>query len=122
MGTVAAVLLGVIFLTSGATKLASPSWPAQARELGVSGPPVAATPWFEIVLGALLVAGVARRPLAAVGAATLVAFTGLIVLRLAQGRRPPCACFGRFSARPIGPVTVVRNLAFLALAGVAVAG
>ena len=51
----------------------------------------------------------------------LVGFTGLIGLRLSQGRRPPCACFGGRTARPIGPLTILRNLGFLALAAVAIA-
>jgi hypothetical protein len=42
-------------------------------------------------------------------------------VQLAQGRRPPCACFGGRTARPIGPLTVVRNAAFLAVAVVAIA-
>jgi hypothetical protein len=46
----------------------------------------------------------------------LLAFTSLLILRLSQGRRPPCACFGAWSAKPIGWRDVARNTAFLALA------
>jgi hypothetical protein len=49
-------------------------------------------------------------------AAVLVAFTALLVGKLAQGERPPCACFGSFTAAPIGPSNVVRNLVLIALA------
>lgn len=121
MGTVAGVVLGVVFLAAGGAKLASPTWPEQARQLGAPQPVAAGIPWIELALGALLVAGVARRPLAAAAAVLLVGFTGLIGLRLSQGRRPPCACFGGRTARPIGPLTILRNLGFLALAAVAIA-
>ena len=69
----------------------------------------------------LRVVAASARPLAAVAAVLLVGFTGLIGLRLSQGRRPPCACFGGRTARPIGPLTILRNLGFLALAAVAIA-
>ena len=36
--------------------------------------------------------------------------------RLAEGRRPPCACFGALSRRPVGPGSVVRNVVLIALA------
>jgi hypothetical protein len=54
-----------------------------------------------------------------IAAALIGGFTVLIGVRLAQGRRPPCACFGRMSTRPIGPGTLVRNIVLLALAVVA---
>ena len=52
-------------------------------------------------------------------AAMLVVFTVVLVVRLAEGRRVPCACFGARSARPIGVGSVVRNLVLIALALVA---
>ena len=73
-------------------------------------------PWFEIALGGLLVSQVWRRAAAVVAALTLVVFTAAILRRLAQGRRPACACFGAWSAKPIGPVDVVRNLVFVVVA------
>ena len=72
-------------------------------------------PWVEIVLGAILVMQLA--PMVAAGAALLLlaAFTALIVRRLLQGRHPPCACFGSWSARPLGAGHVARNVAFMVL-------
>jgi hypothetical protein len=49
----------------------------------------------------------------------LVGFTVLILRRLAEGRRPPCACFGAWSTKPLGRGHVVRNLCFIGLAVVA---
>ena len=122
MATVASVLLGIAFLVAGGSKLAAgPSWPEQASGLGAPAVVVPALPWIELVLGALLVVQLA--PVAA-GTSSLVllaAFTALIVRRLGQGRHPPCACFGAWSARPLGWGHVVRNLALAALAVVIIA-
>ncbi len=78
-------------------------------------------PWFEIVLGAVLVVQVAPIPAAVIALVTLVAFTGLIVRRLAQGEHPPCACFGAWSAKPLGPGHLVRNGVLMLLAVIVIA-
>lgn len=112
----AAVLLGAAFVVAGASKLSiGPMWAQQARDLGAPGWAIPVTPWIELVLGALLVTQVARpfTALAAIG--VLVVFTGLLVLRLSQGDRPACACFGAWSASPIGPWHVVRNVVLIGL-------
>ena len=117
---VAGFVLGVVLLVSGALKLAAgPRWPAQATAMGAPAVAVPTVPWIELALGALLVAGVARPAVAVVAAAMLVVFTGVLVVRLAEGRRVPCACFGSRSDRPIGVGSVVRNLVLIALALVA---
>jgi uncharacterized membrane protein YphA (DoxX/SURF4 family) len=117
VGTVASILLGAVFLVSGASKIAAgPAWPAQARELGAPTVLVSVLPWFEIVLGAVLVVQIAPTAAAVVALGVLGAFTALLVRRLAQGRHPPCACFGSWSAKPLGPGHVVRNVGFMVLA------
>ncbi len=117
LAIVASVLLGVAFLVAGGSKIAAgDSWPEQARGLGAPRFVIPVLPWFEIVLGAVLVVQVARVAAAAVALVLLLMFTALIVWRLAQGRHPPCACFGAWSATPIGWSNVVRNLALMALA------
>ena len=84
--------------------------------MGVGRLVAGVVPWVELALGGLLVAQL-QRPVAAWGAvALLLAFTALIALRLAQGRRPPCVCFGGFSAKPIGALHLVRNVVFIAIA------
>lgn len=115
------VLLGAVFLASGVMKVASPrQWRAQSAGLGVPGAVATVVPFTELVVGALLVAQIARRPVAAVAAGLLVAFSALLVVRLLQGRRPPCACFGAWSSKPIGWGNVARNAVFLGLAAVVV--
>ena len=117
---VASILLGVVFLASGASKIAAgPAWPEQARGLGAPSFVVPLLPWFEIVLGAVLVMQLAPVPAAAIALVVLVGFTALIVRRLSQGQHPPCACFGTWSTKPLGRGHVLRNLGFIALALVA---
>lgn len=114
---VASVVLGLVFLVAGVTKVAAPlQWSAQSVDLGVPALVGRVVPYSELAVGALLVAQVARRPVAVIAAAMLVAFTALLIVRLLQGRRPPCACFGGLTARPIGWANVARNAIFLALA------
>ena len=117
VAAVAGVVLGAVLLLSGALKLAAgPRWTAQAVELGSPAIAVPVVPWVEIGLGALLVTGVWRPVVALAAAALLTAFTVLLVVRLGQGRRPPCACFGAWSTRPIGAGAVARNVVLIALA------
>ena len=114
---VASVVLGAAFVVAGASKLAAgPVWPEQARGLGAPSWAIPVVPWFELVLGAALVARVAPRPLALVALGLLVAFTILLAARLREGRHPPCACFGAWSARPLGPGHLVRNAGLIVLA------
>ena len=118
---IASIIVGVAFLAAGGAKIAAgPAWPTQARALGTPAVLIPFVPWLEIVIGALLCAQVGRPIVAAVAAAMLLAFSGLLVLRLAQGRRPPCACFGSWSAKPLSWRHVARNAVLLAAAIVAV--
>lgn len=112
--------LGVVFLWSGGAKRARPeAWLQQADEFGAPHRIAQAMPWVELVLGGCLIAQLWRPWPAVIAAAMLVGFSVAIAVRLAQGRRPPCACFGA-SARPIGVWTLVRNAGLLGLAVVSV--
>jgi uncharacterized membrane protein YphA (DoxX/SURF4 family) len=114
---VASVVLGAVFVVSGVSKVSAPrQWRAQSAGIGVPRFVAAIVPFVELLVGALLVAQIARRVVAVVALALLVGFTTLLLVRLSQGRRPPCACFGAWSAKPIGWGNIVRNAVFLALA------
>jgi uncharacterized membrane protein YphA (DoxX/SURF4 family) len=113
----ASLILGAVFLLSGILKISAPEkWRSQSAGLGVPPVVAAVVPLAESVVGALLVAQVERRIVALIAAALLVSFTILLVVRLAQGRRPPCACFGALTTKPIGWSNVLRNGVLLALA------
>ena len=115
---VAAIVLGIAFVVAGASKLAAGSaWRAQAAGLGAPAWSVRPLPWVELALGAVLITNLVRRAAAIVALGLLLAFSVLLVARLREGRHPPCACFGAWSARPLGPGHLVRNgvLAVLAI-------
>jgi len=120
LAVAAAVLVGVAFLAAGVFKLADgPAWPKQAADMGVGRPLAMIVPWVELAVGAALVPQLVRPWPAVVALAILVVFTLVIARRLLDGSRPPCACFGSRSNRPLGAVHVVRNVALMALAAVA---
>jgi uncharacterized membrane protein YphA (DoxX/SURF4 family) len=122
LAVVASVLLGLAFVVAGGSKVAAgPAWPDQARGLGAPSFVIPVVPWFEIVLGAILIVQLAPVAAGVVALATLLVFTGLIARRLAQGHHPPCACFGAWSAKPLGPGHLVRNGVLIVLAVVTIA-
>jgi uncharacterized membrane protein YphA (DoxX/SURF4 family) len=117
VGVAAAVLVAAVLLVSGVSKLAATQeWRSQSAGLGVPWPLARVVPYVEVVLGALLLVQWQRSFVAWCAVALLGSFTVLIGVRLAQGRRPPCACFGAWSSRPIGAGHLVRNAVFIAAA------
>lgn len=111
---IASWVLGSAFVLAGASKLAAgAAWRPQALELGAPAWTVPFVPWLELAVGAALVAQLVEPVPAVVAIVLLLAFTALIGRRLAQGRRPACACFGAWSARPIGAGHLVRNAVLL---------
>jgi uncharacterized membrane protein YphA (DoxX/SURF4 family) len=116
VATVAALVVGVVFLVAGGSKLASRSWSAQAAGLGTPAWAAPLVPWWELGVGAGLVVGLERRVLALVALATLLVFTTALARVLRRGEHPVCACFGQWSTRPVGPATIVRNGVLIGLA------
>jgi uncharacterized membrane protein YphA (DoxX/SURF4 family) len=117
VGVVASIVTGLLFVLAGASKLAiGPAWPEQARGFGAPRRIAVVVPWVELVIGAALVAQLARPAPALAAIALLVLFTVLITRHLLAGRSPTCACFGAWSAKPVGPGHLVRNGVFLAIA------
>ncbi|MEM8902156.1 MAG: MauE/DoxX family redox-associated membrane protein [Actinomycetota bacterium] len=121
MGLTARIVLGLVFLVSGATKLVDRDWPRSAAAFGVPAPMARLLPVVELALGAALVPGLGGTWAVVAAAGLLVAFTVVIAVRLVGGDdRPECACFGAWSSRPISWRTVGRNGGLLVIAGVAV--
>ena len=117
---VASVLLGIAFVVAGASKLAARDvWPTQAIGLGTPFMLVPYVPWFELAVGAALIVQVAKPIPQFVAIIVLLLFSALIAKRLSEGRRPPCACFGAWSAKPLGAGHVVRNALLIGVAVVA---
>jgi hypothetical protein len=117
---VAAIVLGAVFVVAAVAKIAAgTTWVAQARELGAPTPVATALPGVELVVGALLLAGLAGPLPAVVAALLLVAFSVAIARQLVDGRHPPCACFGAWSQRPLGEGHLLRNAGLIVVALVA---
>jgi hypothetical protein len=72
-------------------------------------------PWIEIVVGAALIAQFVQPWAALTALVMLVVFTVLIGVALSHGRHPPCACFGAWSAKPIGAGHLARNAGLIVL-------
>lgn len=116
-GVAAAVVIAGVLLLAGVQKLARPGeWRTQSAGLGVWPAVANLVPYLEIGLGSLLLAQWRRHVVAWAAVGLFAVFTGLLALRLARGQRPPCACFGSLSSRPIGAGHVARNLAFITIA------
>ncbi len=116
VAVVASVVLGAAFVVAGGSKIAAgDSWPSQARGLGAPAWVIPFVPWVEIVVGAALIAQFAEPWAALLALLMLAVFTVLIGVALSQGRHPPCACFGAWSAKPIGAGHLARNAGLLVL-------
>jgi uncharacterized membrane protein YphA (DoxX/SURF4 family) len=120
IAAIAAVAVGLALVVAGAAKLSNvAAWRTQVAQLDVPAALAMPVPFAEVALGALLIAQL-WRPVAAVAAVGLfTAFTALLVWHLRRGHRPPCACFGSWTSKPIGWHLVARNVALIALAFVA---
>jgi uncharacterized membrane protein YphA (DoxX/SURF4 family) len=71
-------------------------------------------PWFELLLGIVLLAGVWRRISTVAAAGLLMLFFGLMVRAYARGEAIDCGCFGPGEA--ISPITLLRDGALWASA------
>ena len=120
VAVVASVVIGVVFVVAGASKLAAgEQWFTNAADLGAPRFVARVLPWIELVTGAALIVRLAV-PIPAVAAALmLVAFSVLILLRMRDAERPSCACFGQWSASEVGRGHLIRNGVLLAIAVVA---
>jgi uncharacterized membrane protein YphA (DoxX/SURF4 family) len=73
-------------------------------------------PWFELLLGVLLIAGVALRWVGLITSALLLVFIGAMTRAKILGLEINCGCFG--NNEKLGTATLIRDgsLLFLALA------
>ena len=80
-------------------------------------------PWVELLAGGMLVAGWRVRAAALLVAAMMVVFLAALGVALSRGLDMSCGCFASQGAEedPISRLTIVRDLAWLGLAGFVVA-
>jgi uncharacterized membrane protein YphA (DoxX/SURF4 family) len=129
ISTVARLGLAAVFLVAGGTKvgdLAASGRAVSAYQLmpyDVAKAVGAAQPFLEIALGLLLLAGLAVRLSAGIGATLLVIFIAGIASAWARGLQIDCGCFSKGGELGAGQVPtygweILRDLGFLALAGI----
>ncbi|MEM9514852.1 MAG: MauE/DoxX family redox-associated membrane protein [Actinomycetota bacterium] len=122
LAVVASTVLGVVFIVAGASKIATRErWVRQSAALGVPAPIAVVVPWLELVLGAALLVRIAPVAASVVAIAVLIAFTAMIAWQLRRPERPPCACFGSWSTKPLSARDVARNVALIVVALLAAA-
>ncbi|HEY3921338.1 MAG TPA: MauE/DoxX family redox-associated membrane protein [Gaiellaceae bacterium] len=115
------LVLAGVFAVAAATKLAAPD-ETQATLVAFGLREQAArfsAPLLPVAEGAVAVAllvGDASHIAGAAAAALLLLFSAAVAVNLARGRTPNCNCFGAVHSKPIGPVTLARNLSLAALA------
>jgi uncharacterized membrane protein YphA (DoxX/SURF4 family) len=108
--TVVRVVLGAVALAAGASKLGDldeAAWAVRAYDLlpdGLADLVGRVLPFAEVLLGLLLVAGLATRWAAAAWALLMLAFTVGIASVWARGMAIDCGCFG--GGGPIDPADV----------------
>jgi uncharacterized membrane protein YphA (DoxX/SURF4 family) len=113
------VILGVIFVYAAWIKLREP-WAMfaisidsyQILPMGAVEMVARALPWFELLLGVLLIAGLWRGVSAAAASLLLAVFFSLMVRALAKGMQIDCGCFG--PGERLSWVTLLRDGALLA--------
>lgn len=114
------LVLAAVFLVSAVAKAVAPRRTADAaRDLGVpaalASPVAVLLPVTEVAVAMLLTVTPTVTAGGFAATALMAAFTAVIAVNLARGRRPACACFGALSSRaPIGPATLMRNAILLA--------
>jgi uncharacterized membrane protein YphA (DoxX/SURF4 family) len=127
IGTVARLGLAAVFLVSGTLKALDPDTTYVAVRgydvLPKAGVALVAgvLPWLEIVLGLLLLVGLATRRVAAVSGGLLLVFVAGVTQAWARGLSIDCGCFGGGGA--VAPqdtsygLELLRDAGFLLMAG-----
>jgi uncharacterized membrane protein YphA (DoxX/SURF4 family) len=108
------IALGAVFLYAAYTKLSQP-WLVFALSIDSYQllPEWAVMfiarwlPWFELVLGVLLIAGIGLRYVGVASCALLLVFFGIMVRSYSKGLGIDCGCFGVGEA--LSPKTLIRD-------------
>ena len=127
VGTGARLGFAAVFLVSGVLKAIDPDATYVAvraydvlPKLGVALV-AGVLPWLEIVIGLLLLVGIATRAVAVASAVLLLGFMAGVTQAWARGLSIDCGCFGGGGAVDPGQTTygreLLRDAGFLLLAG-----
>jgi len=122
------LVLGGLLVLAGVSKLVDrPAFRQAVAEYQLlpatlERPFAMALPWLEVVIGALLLLGLATNVVAALGGALFLSFGVAIGVNLARGRSFDCHCFGSVQRDPIGWAALLRSAALVLAAVVVAAG
>ena len=117
VGLGSAVVVGVVVVWAGASKLvAGSSWSDGVASAGVPSWILYPLPLLEVIIGALTAVRSWVPVIPLVLAGLLMAFTWWMIVAIRKDDVPTCACFGSMSKKPIGWRHVVRNTVLIALA------
>jgi uncharacterized membrane protein YphA (DoxX/SURF4 family) len=116
----ARLALAAVFLWAAYTKLRDP-WMIFAMEIdamhvlpaALLEPVARIMPWFELLLGVLLIIGIQLRYVASAATALLLGFFVLLSVLYLRGFQGDCGCFG--PGEQLGPRTLARDGALVAL-------
>jgi uncharacterized membrane protein YphA (DoxX/SURF4 family) len=114
------LVLAAVFLWAAYTKLRDP-WMVFAMEIdamqvvGASmvEPVARSLPWFELLLGVLLVVGIQTRYVGVAASLLLLGFFSMLLFLYLKGFQGDCGCFG--PGERLGPKTLARDGALVAL-------
>lgn len=116
------LVLGGVFIYSGAIKIADPAAFALAIEnyqllpAGLIDPLAYWLPWLELVCGAGLIVGPFKRGAAVLISGQLLVFVAALAFNIWRGLDVDCGCFGSGGATTHPTLAIWRDLAFLCLA------
>jgi peroxiredoxin len=119
---IARLLLALIFVIAGVTKLSDRGGSRQALvdfglPAAVASPLGTLLPLTELTVAAALIPAATAWWGASGALALLLLFVAGISINLARGRRPDCHCFGQLHSAPAGWKTLARNGVLAAIAG-----
>ena len=119
LGWICRLVLGGLFVFAGYTKLKNPFLFEMAVDAYRILPPALVIivarglPWFEVVLGVMLLAGWQLKYFATLAALLLGFFVVIMGITYSRGTEANCGCFG--FGEPIGPLTLARDSLLFAM-------
>ena len=123
MATLVRIVLGAVFLYSGATKVADPTaFAAIVTNYRMLPPPLVwgtavILPWIEMLCGLALVAGRLQKGAAFMVCLMMAVFVGTILYNGYRGLNVACGCFSLTARTPSNLwFNLLRNLTILAAA------